>query len=382
MIDAALAGLGITEMGKVYGRDQTDFAAEAVLLALADAGLRKDQLDGLLVNVPGYALEGGGGVGLQRYLGIDELKMAGNMNAGGATAGNMVQYAAMAIAAGTCRRVACVFADAPLKPATGSHEAYRFTEQSWQALQGRLSPAFDYAMAARRHMHMYGTTSEQLGAIAVATRAWACLNPRAQMRTPLTLEEHQASRWIIEPLHLLDCCLVSNGGLAVIVTSAEEAADLRQPRVRVMGIGQAHFGHRTSADDAFLDRTPAAASGAAALRMARVALADLDVLELYDAFTWVVLSQLEDYGFCAKGEGGAFVADGKLGPAGRLPTNTGGGQLSGWYMWGFTPLAEAIIQLRGQGEARQVAEAELALVSGSGGDPPAFHSSLILGRDP
>src|SRR5262249_42329712 len=135
---AALSGLGLTEMGKVYGRDQTDFAAEAVLLALADAGLRKDQLDGLLVNLPGWALEGGGGVGLQRYLGIDELKLAGNINFGGATAGSMVQYAAMAIAAGTCRRVACVFADAPLKAVTGSHQAYRFTERSWQALQGRL----------------------------------------------------------------------------------------------------------------------------------------------------------------------------------------------------------------------------------------------------
>jgi acetyl-CoA acetyltransferase len=366
-------------MGKVYGRDQTDFAAEAVLLALADAGLQKDQLDGLLVNLPGWAMEGGGGIGLQRYLGIDELKLAGNVNVGGATAGSMVQWAALAIRAGMCRRVACVFADAPLKPAAGSHEAYRFTEQSWQAVQGRLSPAFDYAMAARRHMHLYGTTSEQLGAIAVATRAWACLNPQAQMQKPLTLEDHQASRWIIEPLHLLDCCLVSNGGVAVILTSAAEAANLRPPPVHVMGMGQAHFGHRTSADDAFLDRTPAAHAGVAALRMANVELGDLDVLELYDAFTSVVLMQLEDYGFCQKGEGGPFVADGKLGPGGSLPTNTGGGQLSGWYMWGFTPLAEAVTQLRRQAGARQVYNATLALVSGSGGDPPAYHSTLILG---
>jgi acetyl-CoA acetyltransferase len=380
-IDVALAGLGVTAMGKVYGRDQTDFAAEAVLLALEDAGLRKDQLDGLLVNLPGWALEGGGGVGLQRYLGIDELKLAANVNAGGATAGAMVQWAALAIASGMCRRVACVFADVPLKPSVGSREAYRFTEQSWQALQGRLSPAFDYAMAARRHMSLYGTTSEQLGAIAVATRAWACLNPRAQMRTPLTLQEHQSSRWIIEPLHLLDCCLVSNGAVAVIVTPADEAADLRQKPIHVLGMGQAHFGHRTSADAKFLDRTPAAESGAAALRMANVELRDLDVLELYDAFTSVVLMQLEDYGFCRKGEGGPFVADGKLAPGGTLPTNTGGGQLSGWYMWGFTPLAEAIVQLRGKGGSRQVEGARLALVSGSGGDPPAYHSTLILGCD-
>jgi acetyl-CoA acetyltransferase len=144
-------------------------------------------------------------------------------------------------------------------------------------------------------------------------------------------------------------------------------------------MGQAHFGHRTSADDAFLDRTPAAHSGTAALQMANVELGDLDVLELYDAFTSVVLMQLEDYGFCEKGEGGPFVADGKLGPGGSLPTNTGGGQLSGWYMWGFTPLAEAIVQLRRQAGARQVDDATLGLVSGSGGDPPAYHSTLILG---
>jgi acetyl-CoA acetyltransferase len=146
-------------------------------------------------------------------------------------------------------------------------------------------------------------------------------------------------------------------------------------------MGQAHFGHRTSADDVFLDRTPAAASGAAALRMAGIGPGDVDVLELYDAFTCVVLMQLEDYGFCGKGEGGPFVADGKLGPGGVLPTNTGGGQLSGWYMWGFTPLAEAIVQLRWQAAARQVAAARVALVSGSGGDPPAYHSTLILGRE-
>lgn len=377
---AAIAGLGLTAMGKVYGRDQTDFAAEAVLLALEDAGLRKDQLDGLLVNLPGWAMGGGGGVGLQRYLGLEELALATNMNAGGATAGIMVQYAALAIREGLCRRVACVFADAPLRPHMSSAQAYRFTERTWQALQGRLSPTLDYALAARRHMALYGTTSEQLGAIAVATRAWACLDPRAQMRTPLTIAEHQASRWVIEPLHLLDCTLVSNGGVAVIVTSADEARALRQPPVDVVGMGQAHVGHRTAADDESLDRTPAARSGETALRMAGVGLGDLDVLELYDAFTWVVLAQLEDYGFCAKGEGGPFVADGKLGPGGSLPTNTGGGQLSSFYMWGMTPLSEAVIQVRGQGGDRQVRHAELALVSGSGGDPPAFHSTLILAR--
>jgi acetyl-CoA acetyltransferase len=236
-----------------------------------------------------------------------------------------------------------------------------------------------YALAARRHMHLFGTTSEQLGAIAVGQRAWAGMNPWAQMRKPITLEDHQASRFIAEPFHLLDCCLLSNGAVAVIVTSAERARDLRQPPVYLLGMAQAAPGdnQRSGRDPAIY--TGAKRSGELALRMAGIGRQDIDVLELYDCYTYTVLVTLEDYGFCNKGEGGQFVEDGKLGPGGSLPTNTGGGQLSAYYMWGFTPLSEGIVQARGQGGERQVDKHDAILVSGNGGILN-FHSTTILSR--
>jgi acetyl-CoA acetyltransferase len=200
----------------------------------------------------------------------------------------------------------------------------------------------------------------------------------------MTLEDYHASRWVVEPLHLYDCCLVSNGGVAVIVTSAERARDLRQPPVYLRGFGQCAPGDpgRAERDPGRAERDPAVhagagASGAAALRQAGIELADVDVLELYDCYTYTVLVTLEDYGFCAKGEGGPFVADGKLGPGGALPCNTGGGQLSSYYMWGFTPLSEGVIQARGQGGERQVPRHDHVLVSGNGG-VLNFHSTTIL----
>jgi acetyl-CoA acetyltransferase len=294
--------------------------------------------------------------------------------------------------------VACVFADAPLKEKVGGGAAYagsRSRPSGWRGLtaaSGILGANPMYALAARRHMLTYCTTSEQLGAVAVAQRDWAVRNPLAQMRTPITLADHQSSRMIADPFHLLDCCLVSNGGVAVIVTSAERAADLRQPPVHVLGWGQAHPGYPMARGSEFGLVSGAAQSGPTALKMAGVTLADIDVVELYDCYTFTVLISLEDYGFCAKGEGGEFVASGVLGPpgsllgppgsllgpSGSLPVNTGGGQLSSYYMWGMTPLSEAIIQARGQGGDRQVDQHELLLVSGNGGVLD-HHSTLILG---
>jgi acetyl-CoA acetyltransferase len=189
----------------------------------------------------------------------------------------------------------------------------------------------------------------------------------------MTLEDYRRSRWVVEPFHLFDCCLVSNGGLAVIVTAAERARDLKRPPVYLLGMGQGHPGG---------DPVETLTSGAplakqAAFAMAGVTLADIDVAELYDCYTFTVLATLEDYGFCAKGEGGPFVADGRIAPGGPLPVNTGGGQLSSFYMWGMTPVSEAVIQLRGDGGARQVAGARTALVSGNGGIL-STHATLVL----
>jgi acetyl-CoA acetyltransferase len=201
------------------------------------------------------------------------------------------------------------------------------------------------------------------------------------MKKEMTLDDYHASRWIVEPLHLFDCCLVSNGGVAVIVTSAERARELKQPPVYLLGFGQAAPGDNQRAGSEPGIHTGAKKSGELALRMAGVELADVDVLELYDCYTYTVLVTLEDYGFCAKGDGGAFVEDGKLGPGGPLPTNTGGGQLSSYYMWGFTPLSEGVIQARGHGGERQVEKHDVVLVSGNGG-VLNWHSTTILSTEP
>jgi acetyl-CoA acetyltransferase len=228
-------------------------------------------------------------------------------------------------------------------------------------------------------MHLFGTNHDQLGTIAVGQREWARMNPRAQMKKPMTLEDYHASRWVVEPLHLFDCCVVSNGAVAVIVTSAERARALRQPPVYLRGFGQCAPGDpgRTEREPAV--HTGARKSGQLALAQAGIGLSDIDVLELYDCYTYTVLVTLEDYGFCEKGDGGVFVADGKLGPSGSLPCNTGGGQLSSFYMWGFTPLSEGVIQARGQGGERQVGKHDHVLVSGNGGTLN-FHSTTILSK--
>jgi acetyl-CoA acetyltransferase len=384
----AIAGLGITPQGKVYDYNHVGFAIEAVRLALEDAGLERADLDGVLLN-PGlsWADQGMGSFQLQQAMGLRNLRLSVTMNAGGATACAMIQQAAEAIDAGICHTVACVFSDAPLKPPKpktagktdggGSAGAYAFA-RGLDAAYGQFGVNAMYAMVARRHMHLYGTTNDHLGAIAVAERRWANLNPQAQFfDTPMSLEDYHRSRWVVEPFHLFDCCLVSNGGLAVIVTAAERARHLRQPPVYIWGMGQGHPG----GDPAETLTSGAVLAKESAFTMAGITLSDVDVVELYDCYTFTVLVCLEDYGFCRKGEGGPFVADGRTAPGGALPVNTGGGQLSSFYMWGMTPVSEAIIQMRNAGGRRQVPGAQIALVSGNGGIL-STHSTLLLSNLP
>ncbi|MPY56516.1 thiolase family protein [Streptomyces spongiae] len=368
-------------MGKVYGRSAAEFAVEAVTLAAADAGLDLADIDGLLIN-PGV----GGDIGLPLHtaLGLRELRLLTEMQGFGSSADGMVQYAALAVHAGMADVVVCVYADAPLREDRGAGATYTGAGRratgvdALPAAAGLRSAPAKYALAARRHMERYGTTSEQLGAVALAARQWAALNDRAQMKDrPLTLEDHQSSRMVADPLRLYDCCLVSNGGIAVVVTSAERARALRRPPVYVLGWGQGHPGYPMSRGSTFGLVTGAAISGPAALKMAGLTLADVDVREIYDCFTYTTLVTLEDYGFCAKGEGGEFVASGAIAPGGSHPTNTGGGQLSSYYMWGMTPLSEGVIQARGDGGVRQAPKADVVLVSGNGGVLD-HHATLLL----
>ncbi len=378
----AIAGLGVTPQGKVYDRSHMGFAVDAVRLALLDAGLERSDLDGILLN-PGLAWGPAamGSYNLQQALGLRNVRLSSTMNAGGATAGAMIQHAALAIDAGLCSTVACVFSDRPLKSPeehtnvknNGGASSYVFP-RGLDAAHGQFGMNAMYAMVARRHMHTYGTTQDHLGAVAVTQRHWATLNSAAQFHDrPITLADYHASRWVVEPFHILDCCLVSNGGVAVIVTKAEHARTLRKPPVYLWGMGQGHPG----GDIRETLTSGAALAKATAFPMAGIETTDIDVAELYDCYTFTVLATLEDYGFCPKGESGPFVSDGHTGVGGSLPVNTGGGQLSSSYMWGMTPIAEAIVQARGEAGARQVPKHDVVLASGNGG-LLSTHTTLVL----
>ncbi|WP_343389528.1 thiolase family protein [Candidatus Amarobacter glycogenicus] len=381
----AITGFGMTPMGRIY-KSTMELAADATRTAIKDAGLRKDQIDGLLINAGVTGTTGGGvSLGLQNYLGLQDLRLLNHMNAAGSTAAQMVQYASLAIASGMANHVLCVFADAPLKDGSSAGAAYGGAARNPQRPRGMsgLYPASGYygantpyALAARRHMADYGTTQDQLGTIAVGQRQWATMNPLAQMRSPITMEDYHNSRWIIEPLHLLDCCLVSNGAVAVIVSSAAAAREMPQPPVYVWGMGQGHPGDNSRTGSNWETETGAKLAAKTAYGMAGVGPSDISSCQVYDCYTYTVLVTLEDYGFCKKGEGGPFVEDGKLGPGGSLPTNTGGGELSAYYMWGMTPLSEAIIQGRGHGGDRQVKN-DVILATGNGGSL-SYHACLIL----
>jgi len=370
---AAIAGIGATEFSKDSGRSELRLAVEAVRAALDDAGLQPSDVDGLVT----FTMDDNAEIAVAREIGAGELTFLSRIGYGGGAACAVVQQAVLAVATGVARTVVCYralnersgrrFGQATMAPGL---------DASWHYPMGLATPAAMVAMVARRYLHDYGATTEDFGRVTVMARRFAATNPAAWFfGRPITLADHQASRWIAEPLRLLDCCQESDGAVALVVTSADRARDLRRPPVFIRGMGQGHPGG---------DPSETLTSGAAiakdvAFPMAGIGLEDVDVVELYDCYTFTVLVCLEDYGFCKKGEGGAFVADGRIAPGGSLPVNTGGGQLSSFYMWGMTPVSEAVIQIRGEGGERQVPDAEVALVSGNGGIL-STHSTLILTR--
>lgn len=378
----AIVGIGETETGKRPGVSTLSLHLEAIKLALEDAGLRNTDVDGLLTNQPMHDPMRCYGVVVACAAGITPTYTT-DLALGGATPVAMAEHAVMAIEAGLCHTVVCVHA----RNQATRHTLPRRGEirDGWEDFEepyGHLSAVANHAFAASRHMHEYGTTSEQLGAIAVAARKHANLNPRATMYgRPMSLEDHQNSRWVVRPLRLLDCCLNSDGGGAFIVTSAERARALKKPPVYILGMGT-HNPHSNLLEAPTLTTLGGQISSQKAYRMAGLGPKDMDFAELYDCFTITTLITLEDYGFCPKGEGGRWVQGGRIELGGELPVNTHGGLLSQAHIEGMLHITEAVKQLRG-GEVepeRQVKDARVGIVSGHGGNL-ATHATLILGNE-
>lgn len=373
---AVIAGIGHTAFGRLAGRTAFDLEVEASRRAIEDAGFTPGDVDGLITD-PGPAQGILDGItphylALGQYLGLDP-SYTGSDILGGASSAATIQRAVLAVEAGLCSVCLCVYGDSALS-SPGSFSYGRGDDAAF----GLFGAVGIHALAAQRHMHRWGTRPEQLAEVAMAARAHAARTPHAQMKDRLTLEEYLTADPIVEPLNRADCCLVSDGAAAVVVTLADRAADLRQAPISILGHGQASSLSIWSSPGHF-DALPAARCGPETFRRAGLTPGDIDLALLYDCFTIVVLMQLEDYGFCPKGEAGAFVEGGRIGPSGSLPVNTSGGLLAEGYGGGMLHVIEAVRQLRGTAGRRQVEDAEVALVTGHGLGMNT-HSTLILGK--
>ncbi len=358
-----------------------ELEARVVMAALADAGLSLGDVDGLCTCTGGTLMHS---VELAEYLGITP-QFTDATQTGGASYGLYVEHAAAAIGAGAAETVVIVYASTPRAARKRGEKGlgvFATPERlEWETPFGVMLPISAYALAANRHMASYGTTAEQLAQIAVDTRKWAALNPRAHLRDPIAVDDVLDSRFLAEPVHKLECCLVTDGAAAVVVTSAERARSLAKSPAYVLGAASA-ASHAMISQMPDLTVTPGAISGPAAFSAAGMSPSEIDVVQLYDSFTITVLLALEDLGFCPKGEGGPFVADGVLAPGGRLPGQTSGGGLAYTHPGAFGAflLVEATRQLRGECGDRQVAGAHTAVAHGTGGVLSAT-STVIMGTE-
>ena len=358
---SAIVGAGLAGLGEAPGFSHLELLGQAVHAALADAGLPLASVDGLFTANSVNFLPV---LSTADYLGIHPRHVDGT-NIGGSSFLELALSATLALNAGLCD-VALICYGSNQRTAKRSPN---FSDPP--PFESAYQPSYmvgPFALAAARHMHQYGTTPEQLAEVAVAARGWAALNPQAFMRDPLTVAQVRASRMVCDPLTVRDCCLVTDGAGALVMVAAARAKDFPKHPVYFLG-GSAAVSHRQISSMPDLTVTAATESGPRALAMAGLSIVDVDVAEIYDAFTINTILALEDLGFCAKGEGGAFVQDGRIAPGGRLPINTNGGGLSCVHpgMYGIFLLAEAVAQLRGEAGERQVAAPQVALCHGNGG---------------
>ncbi len=361
----AIVGVAESDLGEVApGTTPADLMGQAAVRALDDAGIELSEVDGLFAAGTQMMM---GSLSLGEYLGINARYSDGS-NTGGSSFEAHLHHAEAAIAAGLCDVALIAYGSTQRSLLKSGGVIPQEAPNPYEEPYSPMMPISAYALAASRHMHQYGTTREHLARVAVAAREWAVMNPVAWSRKPMSLEEALAAPMISDPLSVKDCCLLTDGGGAVVVTSAERAKDTKKSPVFVLGSGEAqsHL-HISSMPD--FTTTPAVQSGERAFEAAGLGIADIDVVELYDAFTINTLLFLEDLGFCGKGEAGAFVTDVGIGPGGGLPVNTNGGGLSYAHpgMYGLLLLVEAVRQIRGESGDRQVADCDVALVNGNGG---------------
>jgi acetyl-CoA acetyltransferase len=380
---AAIVGIGSTEFSKNSGRSELQLAVECTKAALDDAGIPPADVDGMTT----FSLDTSDEIEIARSVGIRDLRLFSRIPHGGGAACAIVHQAAMAVATGMAEVVVCYRA---LNGRSGQRYGFGVAEGpttsdlihwSWYLPYGLLTPASWVAMYTQRYMHEYGLTSEDLGRLSVVTRQYAATNPAAYFyEKPITLDDHQQSRWIVEPLRLLDCCQESDGGVAIVVTSVERALDLRQRPAVIRAASQgAAYDQEVMTSFYRDDLTDVPEIRIVADQLWDVSglrPQDIQTAVIYDAFTPIVLWQLEAFGFCERGESAAFVADGNLEIDGRLPVNTHGGQLGEAYIHGVNGVAEGVRQIRGT-SPNQVEGVEHVLVTSGVGVPS---SGLVLGQ--
>ncbi|TVV76652.1 thiolase family protein [Sphingomonas solaris] len=377
----AIVGMGVTEQRRGIGARPLELRRQALEYALADAGIGRDAIDGYIH--ASHERED------LRYLGLSP-NFSWPVQSGGATAPCSFVMAAGAILSGQAEMVACAYGMAPSSggmPGMGEKMSFGALGYGYPAQVGMIGAASAHALHARWHMDRYGTTSRHLGAVAVQLRDHAVGRPDAiTFGQPITIEDHQASPMVVDPFRMLDCCRDTDGGAVFLLTTAERARTMAGTRpVYLLGAGMGHNIGNWHRRDVYPHHDDIAPAKARAFAQAGLTLADIDTAQFYDPFTISIIMQLEQYGFCAPGHGGPFVADGGIGLSGRIPSNTGGGQISGFYAAGFTPLIEAIRQLRDEAGTTQVKGARFALTSGhglNGGVQNTWsHGTLILGAD-
>lgn len=358
---SAIVGKGYWGLGKSPDTSPLELIAKATRAALDDAGLQLSDIDGICGGTFYHFFPT---LSIAEYLGLRPTWANSDM-VGGSSFMSYLLEATMAIRAGLCKTVLICYGS----NAKSSRNLNGLIETpQWERAYEPMVPVPGYAFAAQRYMHEFGVPREHLGHVAISARKWAQLNPDATMRDPLSMEDYLASPMVADPLAVLDCCLLSDGGAAIIVTSAERAKDHQTNPAYFLGAGNA-ISHREISQAASLTTTCATESSARAYAMAGIRPRDVDVVQLYDAFTINTLLFLEDLGFVKKGEAGAFVADGEIAPGGSLPVNTNGGGLSGVHpgMYGLFCLIEAVSQIRGDSGARQIEDVNIAIAHGNGG---------------